>query len=148
MCNSGDSRKAPAEVSRSRLDWRGYYDHARGNIDDAIRAVWSALSGGVIDERDAADLDRLLRAHQPRIALQPTATAGAAAQSGGAKSKLALGWPRRRPRRSPDQESRQRARQLGGSSSMPPQVRAGYTECERAVLTVVAMEIKRQARVF
>jgi hypothetical protein len=27
---------------------------------------------------------------------------------------------------------------------MPPQVRVGYTECERAVLTVVAMEIKRQ----
>jgi hypothetical protein len=27
---------------------------------------------------------------------------------------------------------------------MPPQVRAGYTDCERAVLTVVAMEIKRQ----
>jgi hypothetical protein len=32
---------------------------------------------------------------------------------------------------------------LGGSSSMPPQVRAKYTECERAALTIVAREVKR-----
>jgi len=63
--------------------------------------------------------------------------------AGGSKSKLALGWTRRRPRRSPDREkSRQRARMLGGSSSMPPQVRAVYTECERAALTIVAREVK------
>jgi hypothetical protein len=59
------------------------------------------------------------------------------------KSKLALGWARRRPRRSSDREkSRQRARMLAGSSSMPPQVRAAYTECERAALTIVAREVK------
>lgn len=31
---------------------------------------------------------------------------------------------------------------LGGSSSLPPQVRAAYTECERAVLFIVAREVK------
>ena len=63
---------------------------------------------------------------------------------GGRKSKLALGWPRRRPRRMPDREvSRARARTLAGSAHMPPMIRAKYTECERAVLFIVAREVKR-----
>jgi hypothetical protein len=63
--------------------------------------------------------------------------------AGRSKSKLTLGWARRRPRRSPDREkSRQRARMLGGSSSMPPAVRAAYTECERAALTIIARKVK------
>jgi hypothetical protein len=31
---------------------------------------------------------------------------------------------------------------LGGSSSMPPRLRAAYTECERAALTIIAREVK------
>jgi AcrR family transcriptional regulator len=32
---------------------------------------------------------------------------------------------------------------LGGSSTMPPQVRDKYTECERAALAIAAREVKR-----
>ncbi len=46
--------------------------------------------------------------------------------------------------RSPDQEaSRARRRTMGGSSTMPPAMRAFYTEGLRAVLCVIAGEVKK-----
>lgn len=52
--------------------------------------------------------------------------------------------PRQRPR-SPDRKaSRDRRRMLGGSSAMPDTMRADYTEGQRAVLCVIAGEVKRQ----
>ena len=48
--------------------------------------------------------------------------------------------------RSPDaQKSRERRRTLGGSSALPPKLRAFYTEGMRAVLFVVSEQIKRKA---
>jgi hypothetical protein len=53
---------------------------------------------------------------------------------------------RQRPR-SPDRAaSRARRRMLGGSSSLPDTLRHHYTEGMRAVLTVIAGEVKRQGR--
>jgi hypothetical protein len=50
--------------------------------------------------------------------------------------------PRQRPR-SPDRKaSRERRRTLGSSSSMPPAQRALFTEGQRAVLAIVAGEVK------
>src|SRR5882724_7647373 len=52
---------------------------------------------------------------------------------------------RRRPQRSPDRaKSRERRRVLGGSPAMPPNIRCHFTEGERAVLAIVAGEVKRQ----
>jgi hypothetical protein len=49
---------------------------------------------------------------------------------------------RQRPR-SPDRiASRDRRRMLGGSSALPPQMRSSYTEGQRAVLCIIAGEIK------
>jgi hypothetical protein len=124
---------------KSNLAWREYFDGARRNVDDAIREVWQANARGLIGEAEAADLDCELRNGQAQ--LQPKGLMPLLAAT---KSKIALGWARRRPRRSPDRDkSRQRARMLGGSSSLPPQLRAAYTECERAVLTIIAREVKR-----
>jgi hypothetical protein len=51
----------------------------------------------------------------------------------------------RKPQRSPDREaSRGRRRMLGGSSVLPPDLRHLFTEGERAVLCVIASEVKRQ----
>ncbi|MDR3525817.1 MAG: hypothetical protein P4L57_00955 [Rhizomicrobium sp.] len=51
----------------------------------------------------------------------------------------------KRRQRSPDrQKSRDRRRTLGGSSALPPALRAHYTEGLRAVLCVVCEEIKRR----
>ena len=51
--------------------------------------------------------------------------------------------PRQR-QRSPDRKaSRDRRRTLGGSSALPDNLRCYYTEGQRAVLCVVALEVKR-----
>lgn len=51
--------------------------------------------------------------------------------------------PRQRPR-SPDRKaSRDRRRRLGGSSALPDTLRQHYTEGQRAVLCIVAGEVKR-----
>ena len=51
--------------------------------------------------------------------------------------------PRQRPR-SPDRKAwRDRRRLLGGSSALPPNLRHHYTEGQRAVLCIVAGEVKR-----
>src|SRR6476646_10582443 len=51
----------------------------------------------------------------------------------------------RKPQRSPDREaSRGRRRMLGGSSVLPPDLRQLFSEGERAVLCVIASEVKRQ----
>jgi hypothetical protein len=124
----------------SGLAWRQHFDNARYQVDDALRELNRALVIGLVSEADYVELDRELRSQQVKLAREPK---GLAPLVTSAKSRIAFGWARRRPRRSPDREkSRQRARMLGGSSSLPPQLRAAYTECERAVLTVVAGEVK------
>jgi len=53
---------------------------------------------------------------------------------------------RQRPR-SPDREaSRARRRQLGGSGALPDPLRQSYTEGQRAVLCVIAGEVKKSGR--
>jgi hypothetical protein len=68
------------------------------------------------------------------------ATGARAANLGRLGSRLCS---RQRPR-SPDRKaSRDRRRMLGGSSALPPNLRHHYTEGQRAVLCVIAGEVKR-----
>jgi hypothetical protein len=121
--------------------WRTYYDNARGNVDAAIKETARAYSAGLISESDYEQIDTALRSQQGRLHREPAIPR----QIGGDKSRLGLGWKRRRPRRSPDMDaSRRRARMLGGAGHVPPHVRSSYTECERAVLYIVAAEVKRR----
>ena len=127
------------ESDRPSKDWRTFYDNARGNVDDAIQELYRAWSAGLISDGECAEYDAALRKRQGVVHRPPDGLR----QLGGRKSKLALGWPRRRPRRMPDREaSRAQARTLGGAAHMPPSVRCRYTECERAVLFIVAREVK------
>jgi hypothetical protein len=58
--------------------------------------------------------------------------------------RLSSRFAPRKPPRSPDREaSRHRRRMLGGSSALPDKLRQRYTEGNRAVLCIVAGEIKR-----
>jgi hypothetical protein len=121
--------------------WRAYYDNARGNLDAAISEAARAYGAGLISESEYEQVDTSLRSQQARLHRGPAIPG----RIGGAKSRLALGWKRRRPRRSPDRDaSRRRSRVLGGAGHMPPQVRSSYTDCERAVLYIVAAEVKRR----
>jgi hypothetical protein len=121
-------------------DWRAYYDNARGNVDAAISQAARAWGAGLISDSEYEQIDTALRSQQASLARKP----GIPKLIGGPKSRLGLGWPRRRPRRSPNREaSRGRARMLGGAGIMPPALRACFTECERAVLYIIAAQIKQ-----
>jgi hypothetical protein len=107
--------------------------------------VSRAYGNGHISEDDYQRLWEAIQERRTETPPRLSTTSKSAPRSPqrGTKSKLALGWPRRRPRRSPDREaSRERARMLGGSSAMPPDVRCKYTEFERAALFIIAREVK------
>jgi hypothetical protein len=130
-----DRRTLPEAETRGKQ----FYDNARGNIERALREAIQAWSDGKLSDADYEQLDAELRQQQGSLYRPPAGPR----LLGGRKSKLALGWPRRRPRRMPDREaSRARARTLAGSAHMPPRIRVPYTECERAVLFIVAREVK------
>lgn len=69
-------------------------------------------------------------------------SAGAIHRSAAAAGTIIAPKPRQRPR-SPDRKaSRDRRRRLGGSSALPDTMRHHYTEGQRAVLCIVAGEVK------
>jgi hypothetical protein len=148
LCKNVHTENSVADRSvKSNTAVRAHYDHLRSNTDTTISDVWRAQLAGWITEDEAAELDALLRAQQAAISREPPRPTQIVAKLTGGKSKLALGWPRRRPQRMPDREkSRERARMLGGSSSLPPKVRAKYTLCEQAVLAIVGCEVKQRGR--
>jgi hypothetical protein len=111
-------------------------------LDDIVRGMWADHANGRLNESDMEGLDEATRARRAELGKERPPPPGPK-PIGTAKSKLALGWPRRRPQRMPDREaSRERARTLGGAGHMPPGVRAKYTEFERAALFIVAREVK------
>lgn len=95
----------------------------------------------------AASLKRMMsrtwRDDEARAFEEGTARTKPAAQSAAAlKINVSRFTPRQR-QRSPDrQASRDRRRRLGGSSALPDTLRHHYTEGQRAVLCIIAGEIK------
>lgn len=65
-----------------------------------------------------------------------------AASKGAPSLKASRFTPRQRPRSPDRQASRDRRRRLGGSSALPDTLRHHYTEGQRAVLCIIAGEIK------
>jgi hypothetical protein len=103
--------------------------------------MWRGYGEGVISEDDAAFLQSCIDRRRP-LARNTARTAPGRAigrLAGGIGSRL---LPRQHPR-SPDRKaSRDRRRMLGGSAVMPPNLRHHYTEGQRAVLCIVAGEVK------
>src|SRR5260370_23845237 len=144
---------AESEIKRSHADWRTFYDDARGNVDESIKAVWRAVGDGLINESEAAAIDDCLRSQQVRLQRRQAGLSGIATALVNGKSKLALGWARRRPRRSPDREkSRHRARMLGGSAHIPPRIRSvrsasvRFSSSSPARLSAIVFAIWRSAK--
>ena len=110
-------------------------------LDEAARLLWKGYGEGSIRDGEATYLSSLIDRRRPlglRTALGHVTPVGRA--SGRVCSRFA---PRQR-QRSPDRKaSRDRRRMLGGSSGMPDNLRHHYTEGQRAVLCVVALEVKR-----
>jgi hypothetical protein len=110
-------------------------------LDDLGRCLWLAYGEGRISEGEATYLSSYIERRRPlgrRTAPGYTTALGKVA--GRIRSRFTS---RQRPR-SPDRKaSRDRRRMLGGSSALPDNLRHHYTEGQRAVLCIVAGEVKR-----
>jgi hypothetical protein len=100
------------------------------------RALWHQWSKGDFGDEDATFLSEAIEKRKPQH--RPVTMKAIGAQ----QSRISRFAPRQRPR-SPDRKaSRERRRTLGSSSSMPPELRALFTEGQRAVLAIVCGEVK------
>ncbi|WP_127088303.1 hypothetical protein [Aquabacter cavernae] len=114
-------------VMRNRVDAASVKD-----LDLVARDMWRALTRGEISDEEAAEIDAQISGRREKHAYSPVPN----------RLVLSRFKPRQR-QRSPDrQASRDRRRRLGGSSVLPDSLRHHYTEGQRAVLCIVAGEIK------
>ena len=111
-------------------------------LDNLARAVWYQYGEGAFSDDEATFLDVAIRKRRPTgrpwAAVQQTV-----GSLGSAMSRWTSRFkPRQRARCPNRQASRERRRRLGGSSVLPDTLRHHYTEGQRAVLCIVAGEVK------
>jgi hypothetical protein len=113
------------------------------HLDEACRLVWKDWGEGKISDGEST---YLVEAIQRRRPLGRHAAPGHATRVGWVNDRVVSRFmPRRCRRRLSDGERierRMRKRRLGGSSALPDTLRHHFTEGERAVLCVIAFEIK------
>lgn len=111
------------------------------HLDNLGRALWHGWGKGEFSDEEAEFLSSAIEKRRP----VSQRNAPSVALKGVGKLAGRLGsWftPRQRPR-SPDRKaSRDRRRRLGGSSVLPDTLRHHYTEGQRAVLCIIAGEVK------
>jgi hypothetical protein len=104
------------------------------------RLLWKGYGEGSIGEGEATYLSACIERRRP---IGRRTAPGHATPMGKLAGRLYARFKPRRPQRSPDREaSRNRRRMLGGSAVLPDNLRHHYTEGERAVLCIVAGEVK------
>jgi hypothetical protein len=109
-------------------------------LDEMGRLLWKRYGEGSIGGREAEYLSSLIERRRP---LGRRTAPGHTTPLGNAAGRLWSRFTSRQRQRSPDRKvSRDRRRMLGGSSALPHDLRHYYTEGQRAVLCVVAGEIK------
>lgn len=107
-------------------------------LDQLARAIWRGYGEGAINDGDGAFLQSLIDRRRPLAV-------GRRGVGSRAIGMIASRFTPRRRRTLTDEQkqaARARRRMLGGSAIMPPQLRCLFTEGERAVLAIVAGEIK------
>lgn len=108
-------------------------------LDEIGKSLWQLYGEGAVSDDEADFLSQCIAGRRPLRRDAPRSLS----QVG---SRLSRFRSRQRPR-SPDREaSRKRRRVLGGSSALPDTLRHHYTEGQRAVLCIVAGEVKRNGR--
>ena len=103
-------------------------DHApREHLDHVCSGFWRAYANGELTDDEAQSLAELARDRQrPKPPFKP----------------LPPPQPRRAPRSPDRQRSLERRRRLSAAGMMPPGLAAQFTVGERAVLYVIAQEVK------
>jgi hypothetical protein len=110
-------------------------------LDEIARTLWFGYGEGKISDDDADFLGSLIDRRRPPPSHTRRTAPGRAL--GKIASRIGSRFTPRQHPRSPDRKaSRDRRRRLGGSAVMPPNLRQYYTEGQRAVLTIVAGEVK------
>jgi hypothetical protein len=111
------------------------------HLDYLARRVWSAHAAGTLDDDAAQGLAELIRDRQRAGEAPPPTKPAATIGSRAARP--------RRPPRSPDRQrswDRRRRQSIHVGKLMPYGLAAKFTDGERAVLTVIATEIKRRGQ--
>jgi len=117
-------------------------------LDNIARAVWHDWGKGALTDDEATLLTGAIDQRRP-ITFHRPARGGAGAYNPAGRLLARIGskfTPRPCRKRLSDEERtkrRHRKRMLGGSSALPDTLRHHYTEGERAVLFIVAGEVKR-----
>jgi hypothetical protein len=117
-------------------------------LDNIARAVWHDWGKGAFTDDEATLLTGAIDQRRP-ITFHRPARGGAGANNPAGRLLARIGskfTPRPCRKRLSDEERtkrRHRKRMLGGSSALPDTLRHHYTEGERAVLFIVAGEVKR-----
>lgn len=106
------------------------------DLDRLASEIWRGYGMGAINDDDAALLQSLI----DRRRQLACGRRGAGAR--GVAKLVSRFVPRQRSRSHDRQASRERRRTLGGSAVMPPNLRCHYTEGQRAVLCIIAGEVK------
>jgi hypothetical protein len=108
-------------------------------LDVAARLIWERYSVGAVNDDEASYLTSCIERRRPLSRRTSPEKFAPVSKMNGRISRF---LPRQR-QRSPDRKaSRDRRRMLGGSSALPDGLRQYYTEGQRAVLCIVAGEIK------
>jgi predicted DNA-binding protein (UPF0251 family) len=114
------------------------------HLDEASRLIWKDWGEGKISDGESTYLVEAIQRRRPGG--RRTAP-GHATQVGRVNGRLVSRFaPRQCRRRLSDVdriERRMRKRRLGGSSALPETLRHHFTEGERAVLCIIAFEMKR-----
>jgi hypothetical protein len=110
-------------------------------LDLLVRTMWGGFCAGEITEADTEFLQSCIQRRRPLASnTQRTASGRSVGQLAGRIGRRLI--PRQRPRSPNRKASRDRRRTLGSSAVMPPNLRSYYTEGQRAVLAIIAGEIK------
>lgn len=110
-------------------------------LSELNKKLWAeAHLKGWVNDDEATYLTACIERRRPTgPRLQPAGTPNVGRLTG----RIQRRFSPRKPQRSPDRKaSRDRRRMLGGSSCMPPKMSLEYTEGERAVMCIIAGEIK------
>jgi len=109
-------------------------------LHELARSVWQGYGAGALSDDDASFLGGSIERRRPRW--RNTAP-GFHKSVGDLASRVGSRFtPRQRPRSLDRKASRDRRRRLGGSSALPDTLRHHYTEGQRAVLCIIASEVK------
>ena len=111
-------------------------------LDNLARLLWKGYGEGAIDDDDANFLQTCIDRRRAPGRGSPIGHLKSGAVGRMARRLGSRFLPRQRPRSPDRQASRDRRRRLGGSSALPNTLRHFYTEGQRAVLCIIAGEVK------